>query len=258
MVAYRADDKRGWVAICQHAEVAFWRNAHALFEAGRSENSRILRPATVAHVARPQAREVLGESAVYSIEAGGMVASQSRVDALRTDRVDAALRQLDDPDAGEAVRHVLDVAGKTVAALNRSVEEYAVYCVQGGEAVRGKKGRQTKSSAKGEEASDEAKDLAKSLGAESAAWSQLGLAFDAFLRGLAQDIDVARCEFEAASRTTAWSCLQRALAAADASGASLKARALAERSLRLALAAVPRTDDRSTSPMPLEDKEERG
>jgi len=226
MVTYRRDEERGWVSIGINPERAFWRDAGALFEAGRGESAKYERPHAVALVTRPEALDALGTSRMYSVETFGIAAEKSRIDAVRVERIHAVARTLNDSDARSAVETSLEFAQGVVAALRGSLWVFARHALSPG-------GRDPDTK--------DIKGLVKSIGAEEAAWSALGVEFDGLMRDLADDPDAAATGFARRARAVARDVFQRATDRPDGSGRWLKARALAEHSLDKNLPRVPRT-----------------
>ncbi len=117
MVAYRRDEERGFVPLGLNPGRSFWRNANALFEATRGDAAQFDRPRTIDQAASREARAILGESSVYSVEVLGLSAEKSLVHFARAERVSAALRLFDDPDAREAVTEAIRLSEEAVGAL---------------------------------------------------------------------------------------------------------------------------------------------
>jgi CRISPR system Cascade subunit CasA len=220
MVAYRRDEKRGFVSLGLNPDRAFWRNANAFFEAGR-EGAGFARPKAIDQAIRREAEQVLGTGATYSLELYGLSAFQSKVDVVRAERVSAAVRFFDDDDARDVVKRALERAEKAVEALKTALRSYARHMLsQGSRAPEGK----------------DIGAFVTYLGAEPAVWSALGVAFDVFLRGLGGGVEIALASFVEETLLVVNQAFARAVASADGTARSLKARALAERSLREGLA----------------------
>jgi len=221
MVTYRADEKRGLVSMGMNPARAFWRDCHALFEvASETSASRFRRPLAIDLVARPAALDVLGNSAAYSVEVMGLAADQSKVEMVRIDRVHAHAKLFDDPGARDAIQHSLKRADTAVFALKNALRLYARHALSPG-------GR-----------NPDAKDVTAfvdSLGAESAAWSALGVAFAGFMRALEAGPDAAEAAFAEGIQTVVRDEFKRATARPETAARWLKARAIAERSLRISL-----------------------
>ena len=220
MVTYARDDKRGWRAITVDPVRAFWRSANALFETNRGDTARFVRPAAIALVTDPDALSLLGASRMYTVEVAGVSAFQSRVDSVQGDRVSAVARVFADPDARTAVDEALGVAEVAVKALRGAVFIFAKRALSAGD-----RDPDTK----------DVSSLAKSFGAEASAWSALGVEFDVFLRGLGEDADAALALFATRARAVAVDVFLLVTDRPDSTGRWLKARALAERTLRQGL-----------------------
>lgn len=216
MVAYRRDEKRGFVPLGLSANRAFWRNANALFEATRNDDTRFERPRTIDQAASREARTILGEASVYNVELLGLSAEKSLVHFARAERVCAALRLFDDPDCRDAVAEAIRLSEEAVGALRSALWVYGRYALSPGE-----RAPETK----------DISELVKSLGAEPAAWSALGVEFDVFLRTLDIEPTLAREQFERQLREIVHRRFLDAVSSSDAAGRGLKARALAQRRL---------------------------
>lgn len=222
MVTYKIDEKRGFLSVGINPNRAFWRDASAFFEAGRDEK-RFLRPKTIDQAATPEATAILGTTGVYSLEVHGLAADQSKLEVLRSERVCAAVRHFDDPDARNIVEKALEGSEQRVSALWAALRSYARHLLSQGDRM------------------PETKDisaLTRSLGSEEALWSALGVAFDVLLRGLDDDQDRALASFLAEATRLTRGAFASAIASAQGTARSLKARAIAERSLNLALQAL--------------------
>jgi CRISPR system Cascade subunit CasA len=218
MVCYRIDKKAGEVAIGLDPDRAFWRNANALFEASR--DGGFIRPKTIDHAAN--LKRVLGESTVYNVELFGIAAAKSRVDLVRAERIQAVLGLFDDPGARDAVNNMLDLAERAVGALQSALWAYARHALSPGERQPDTK---------------DVSSFVRSLSAEPAAWSELGVVFGDMLRHLADDPDAAVLEFQKRCHAIIEERFKLATASAPASR-WLKARAIAERKLRGALSSL--------------------
>jgi CRISPR-associated endonuclease/helicase Cas3 len=222
MVAYRADEKRGWVSLGLDPERAFWRDANVFFEAGTDDPKGVRRPLTVEQASTLKRKAALGRAAARSLELYGISAYQSLVYVVRAERVGAAVRHFADPDAGDVVKRALRAAEDSVDALQGALYSYARNMLSEGDR------------------NPEAKDVrafANSLGGAPAAWSALGLEFDRLLRGLDEpDKEAALDAFKRAARRVVAKTFEGAVAGADGTARSLKARAVAERSLQAKLA----------------------
>jgi hypothetical protein len=174
---------------------------------------------------------------VYSIEVLGLASNQSKVHFARVERVRAALRLLDDPDAREAVTEAIGFAERAVHALRTALQTYARYSLSAG--TRKPQGRDVST-------------LIRSLGAEPRAWSALGAEFDAFLRALEADITEAGRRFQGRGLTIIRERFHQAVSGADASGRGLQARARAERRLNQELWAL--TSSGGTESPPASDR----
>lgn len=223
MVAYRRHEKSGLLPVGIDIDRAFWRNASALFETARGDDSQFERPHAIDLVADHCAIDILGADAMYDIEVMGVAAEKSRIDAVRFERVQALARCFNDPDAGAAVREGLETSRKFVEALSAALFSYARSALAPGgrdpdrKAVRG---------------------LVESFGALPAAWSALGVAFEDFLRGLGDDPDTALAAFRGRADGAVKDVFRSATARPDTTGRWLKARALSERALYTSLASL--------------------
>jgi len=238
MVTYRADDKRGLVSLGMNPARAFWRDSDALFEVVRDGSApRFRRPLAIDLVARPEALAVLDNGAQYSVELMGMAVdprAASKVDLVRADRVHVHAKLFDDPNVRDAVQHALNRADDAVFALKNALRSYARHALSPGDR------------------NPDAKDISafvKSLGAENAAWSTLGIAFADFVFALEGDPDAAEAAFTARVRAVVHDEFQRATARTETASRWLKARAVAEQSLRISLSRL-RDAPRDAAPTP--------
>jgi len=227
MVTYRRDEKRGLLSVGINPARAFWRDAGALFEAGRGESRAYDRPKAIALVADPDALDVLGRGRRFSVEILGLSAEKSRVDAVRVERIHVAARSFNDATARTAVESSIAFAAKVADAIRSAVGVFAKKALSPGKRVP---------------KTEDIKGLVTSIGAEEALWSALGVDFDGFMRDLADDPDAAAERFERRALATARDVFNRAVDRPDSSGRWLKARAIAEESLTSKL---PRVHDRT-------------
>ena len=241
MVVYSIDKKRGIRSIGINPHRAFWRDANALFEVARGDDRHFERPKAIDLVASPEAQAVLGDQAMFTLDVLGLSAEKSRVDVVRAEHVRGTARLFADADAGNEVEHALDFADKSVRALRSALWLYAMRALSPGD-----RSPDTK----------DVRALVDSLGAEPAAWSALGVHFEAFLRALddllakAEDFDAARVEFERCCRRELVNRFGAATSTGEGSARWLKARALAERVLWRELPALSSVPEASP-PVPL-------
>ncbi len=215
MVSYRLDEKRGFLSIGIDPEKAFWRNADSLFEGGRSDGKKFRRPMTLDQMASPEALDVVGTSTVYTIGMFGLSAEKSRIDYTRAEQLAAAVGLFADPDAREAIEHALRFAEAAVRCLWAALSTFARESLP-------------RAGSDGREQREQRQDFVRSLGAQPAAWSALGAAFEAFVLGLSGDKDDARRRFEERTRQVVRKQFYEAVSSAMADGRTMKARALAE------------------------------
>lgn len=221
MVAYRRDEKRGWVPLSIDVNRAFWRDAGALFETMRAESAAYLRPRAIDQLGSIEAFEVFGTDAMYDVEVLGQHAEQSKVLAVRIERVQTRGRSFNDPDAGSAVREALRMASEFVRVLLDAVRLYARIALA-------PDGRDPDVGA--------VSALADATGARVAAWSALGLGFETFMRELSADPLAAVEGFKRRGREVTRVVFQEATSRADTSGRWLQAQASAEQRFNRELA----------------------
>jgi CRISPR system Cascade subunit CasA len=221
MVAYRLDDKRGRVSLGIDPDKAFWRNAHALFESAKSAGRRHIRPKTLDHIGSLEAQDVIGPRAAYQIEMIGIAAEKSRLDAVRSERVWTLARHLDSPDARGAIESILAAATASVGALRSALWTYARHLLSEGDR---------------DPATADVSNLVTSLHSEPALWAALGVEFDVAVRAFDRGFEEATAAFTRRAIHHAREALTRATSGAEDVSRSLKARALADRSLAIALA----------------------
>jgi CRISPR system Cascade subunit CasA len=221
MVAYRRHERLGLLPVGIDMDLAFWRNAGALFETVRGESAPFERPHAIDLVADPRAIEILGRTAMYEIDVMGIAAEKSRIDAARLERLQTLARCFNDPDAGAAVRECIEQCRRLVDALRESLFAYAKWALAPG-------GRDADTTA--------VRGLVDSFGALPAAWSALGVAFEEFLRGLGEHPDVAAEAFRARAIDVVKDVFRSATARPETTGRWLQARAIADRALHAKLA----------------------
>jgi len=217
MVAYRRDEERGWRAIEINPGRSFWRSANALYEASRGDAAWFHRPLAVDLVCNPDALDVLGASAMYSVEVTGISADKSSVEAVRVERVAALAKAFGDADARTAIDTALNTAENAVSSLRSALFVFAKRALSAGD-----RDPDTK----------DVSSLSRSFGGDAAAWSALGVDFDLFVRALGTDPDAAVSAFARRARAVVRDVFRRVTDRPDTSGRWLKARALAERTLR--------------------------
>lgn len=221
MVLHRVDKKRGYVPVSLNPRRAFWRDAHALFAATRGESSFLL-PRALGQVTQRPARALLGDTSLYMVEFAGQSSFQSSVDAAGREGIPVAIRELDDPDMESAVRAAVQLAENGVNALRVALWSYAAQLLAPGDR---------------RPATKDVADLVSSLGAESAAWHEIGGTFNTFMAALTHERpDRARLRYATHVPRIIRRRFEVATALCTASGAGLQARALGERRLNAELA----------------------
>jgi CRISPR system Cascade subunit CasA len=223
MMTYRLDEKRGFVPIGVDVDRAFWRDAGALFETARADSKAFERPQAIDLVADSKAIDLVGPDTLYDIEVLGIAGYQSRVDAVRVERVQTRAACLNDPDAGGAVRESLDLCSRLIKGLRGSLWSYARAALAPGEREPDKK---------------DVAHFVDSLGAEPAAWSALGVLFESFLKNLGDDPEEAAATFRHDAICAARHMFHGATAQAGSTGRWLKARTLAEASFHRSIASL--------------------
>lgn len=235
IVSYRLDDKRGFVSLGIDPERAFWRDATALFESAKSKGRSHVRPRTLDHIGSLEAQEVVGARAAYQIELHGLAAVKSRLDSVRVERVWVRAHYLEDPDVRDAVTKMLDVSNDAASALRSSLWTY---------------GRHMLSEGSRDPATADVGNLVRSMHSEPALWAALGVEFDRALRAFDDGTEAAVRRFVVQAVAHARAALQRATESADDTARSLKARAIAERSLESGLAPLRRLASQPTEGSP--------
>lgn len=233
MVTWLPDETRGLRPVAIKVTRSFWRDANALFEQGR-QGSSARRPHAIELVASVAARQVFGDLSV-DVEVMGFDSNQSLIDAVRVERVGTRARCFDDAEAATVVENALARAADYVSDLRSALWTYARNALAPG-------GRDPDTAA--------VSSLVRSFGADAQAWSGLGVTFDGFLRALGDDPDAALAAFDDRARAVVREVFQSATARPDTAARWLKARALADRSLRIGLASrkkllTPTKEERS-------------
>jgi CRISPR system Cascade subunit CasA len=234
MVTYRRDPKVGLIPIRINFERAFWRDANALFEATREDSPRdspsYQRPAALDQVGSAAARAHLPPETVFSVDMLGMHAKSGikwQVHTVRQESLTVKARLLSDPDARETVTEATRLSEQAVGTLMAALRTYAETLLPAGDPRRQR---------------EHADKLVRSLGAETAAWSALGVEFDVFLRKLGTDMAQAREHFGRRLRLIIEERFRDAVSRSDAAGRGLQARAVAERRLQEALSSLAPPD----------------
>lgn len=231
MVTYRADEKRGFVSIGVDLDKAFWRNADALFEAARGDGRLFQRPKTIDQIARPEARDILGESTMYRTNIFGLSAVRSRIDLVRAEHLDATVGLFSDPDAREAVEHEIRFAESAVKGLRSALYTFARHLLprSDGDAEEQQKERWAFVDSLCEV--PYRKERGRDHAELPAVWSTLGIAFEAFLLALDSNKDAARRGFEDGVGQSVRESFEEAISSAMSDGSAIKARAMAEAEL---------------------------
>ncbi|MBL8602066.1 MAG: type I-E CRISPR-associated protein Cse1/CasA [Myxococcales bacterium] len=216
MVTYHRHEKFGLLPVGIDVDRGFWREANALFESARGENAPFERPRALDLVSKSEVLEVLGRDTLFDVEVLGIAAEKSRVDAVRAERVQTLARCFNDSDARAAVDGALNLSRNLVSALRGALWVYARHALAPG-------GRDPDTNA--------VRGLVDSLGADTAAWSALGVVFEKLLRGLGDDPDAAAMRFEVDALRAVHAVFQSATARPETTARWLKARALAAKAL---------------------------
>lgn len=169
MVAWVIDDKTGARAVRIDTGRAFWRNSHALFEGAASHGKRHRRPATLAQLARSEARKVFPVEQRFHIDVLGMATkkqNQAAIEVERWDRLSTTASLLADPDAADEVRGGIEIAESVHMALRQGLWSFAAGALSPGER---------------EPSKDDVSRLLDSLGYAAEYWSAAESAFSAFL-----------------------------------------------------------------------------
>lgn len=222
MFSYQRKEKLGFVGVEVNESKAFWRDAHVFFEA--LGEGKAVRPKALEQVAQIDVEELLG-TGPFSIEIYGVSSDsgKSPLGMLRAERLVAALSSLNDPAAGDVVRRALYAAEEGVKVLLGSLRTYARHQLS-----EGSRQPETK----------DVSALVKSFNAEPSVWSTLGVHFLQLVADLKIQPEDALTAFLDTSRASLLGAFKEATSQADSTARSLKARALAERTLRIELSRI--------------------
>lgn len=214
MAAYRLDPKRGILPIGLRVGRAFWRDSHALFRTRDQQST--LRPKTLDQLASLVVEDAVPAAAPFRLDVVGVAANKSRIDLVRVEALRSLGHMLADPAVGETIRHIIALAESLVAAMEKALWNYATKLLSMGDRPPDK---------------GDVKNLVKSLGAASSAWSALGERYFELLDRLIEGRADAPEQFE---RDAAKDIRALAIGAMSGSATSprwLKARAVGETSL---------------------------
>ncbi len=231
-VTYERNEKQGFRPIAIRADRAFWRDANALFEATRKGQPRFWRPLAIDLVAPGAGESPFGDGAAYAVEAFGQdTGSGAKVEAdcVRQESLSVKGRLLADPNAREAVEHVLRFSDGAIRTLRLALYEFAKLVLP-------------MSDDEGKDSRKERWSFVRRSGAETGSWAALGAVFESFLRDLGDDMDDARQRFEDGTRKIVRERFEDALSAELSDGRALRARAAAEERLAQGLARLDSTD----------------
>ncbi len=236
-VTYVLSRQGGYQPIRIKTDRAFWRDSNALFETQRDQSSQFSRPHAIGLVAPGEGPAPFGEGAAYTLDILGQDAESGiKVDihCVRHESLTVKGRLFGNPDTREAVEHVLHLAEEAVEHLRASLYTFARHVLP-------------RSDSENKEQREERRALVKSLGAEPAVWSTLGMEFEAFLQRFDYDDDGARRGFEEGVRRAIRKSFDNSISRATSDARTIKAQALAEMQLQRALAALSGTETAATA-----------
>lgn len=224
MIAWRVDEKYGYLPLGFDADRAFWRDSHALFQAAQ-EVKDVRRPRALDQLAQREVRDVIPLERRFTLDLFGMRGDRASIRLVRAESVPVRAKLLSDPDLGASIRENLAVAEQAAAALRQAVGQLASCALAPGSRSPDKK---------------DIRNLVDSLGAERRFWAGVRAAFDEYLRLVADDEQEARLRFTHCLRNEARDRFDQASAALGTSARVLKGAALASRSLDYNLPSLPK------------------
>jgi hypothetical protein len=221
MVAYKKSEEFGWVPIGNDTKRAFWRDSGALFQA-TLDSDTVRCPLTVSQIADPAVATLLGKDASVDICAYGEQAERgvkAVLNAIRVEGVWTRVAWLKNPDMFDTIHRAISRADEAIKILSKTISLYGFYLIPEVEPKR----------------QEMARGFEQSMNIKPAAWSAIGVAFHDFLRDLDSTPEGALDRFVGSVILVVRTTFEHATATANSTARSLKARALAERSLNEAL-----------------------
>lgn len=222
MLAYRADKKRGLVAIDLSEDRAVWRDCHALVRRVGADRARP--PAAVSQLARAELRSVMAGHRQLVLDVIGMRGDQAKIRLAKHERLSVPATLLEDPERLAVIGQATGLAEEVGMRLASAIRDAAKIALAPG-------GRKPDE--------EDVRKLAQSVGAERSYWAALAVPFDQFLDELAlTDPDSALTGFWRHVSGAARESLRLATDALGAGAAKLHGAAVAERGLAIALQKV--------------------
>lgn len=231
MIAWRIDEKYGYLPVGFDANRAFWRDAHALFQSAQQVKD-VRRPQALEQLARRDLRDLLPFERRFTLDLLGMRGDRASILLVRAERVPIEAKLLSDPDLGASIRENLGLAEQTASALRQAVWQLASHALAPGSRSPDK---------------NDIRKLADSLGTERRFWAGARAAFDDYLRLLADNEPEARLRFTRCLRNEARDRFLHGCAALGTSARVLKGAALASHSLAYNLPSLPTNEPMEAS-----------
>lgn len=187
MMAYRADPKRGMVAIRIEAERAVWRDSHVLLQAANAEHAA-RRARTLDQLVRDELVDLVPTARRFHLDIGGIRTDQAKILLARLECLPVSAQVLADPESGSAIEEALQHSEMVASALRKAVWVLARYAISSGDR---------------EPAADDVRALVDSLGVAPKYWGALGPSFNEFMAGLVSGDDQSLDRFLSEVRRTA-------------------------------------------------------
>jgi len=228
MVAWVSNEKTGWRAVRIDSGKSFWRNSHALFEGLEHDGEEHRRPATLAQIAKSEARTVFAPERRFTLDVLGIATDNAVIEVERWDRLVSSASLLADPDAADEVRGGVEVAEKMFDALRQNLRSFARHAVAPGNRE------------------PDAEDVRKMLDGLAFApeyWNACEAAFSRYLERLScGEGETGRMELQVRVRDIAESAFNRSVRALGEHGRMIRAVALASSRFRAQMASLLATN----------------
>lgn len=227
------DPKRGREAIRIDPDRHLWRDATALFQASDPQGDH-RRPVVCSQIAALVEEDVLDRADLFMLEVYGLASSQAVIEIWRAERMPLPARLLSDTERVEVVTTALRFATDVMTALRKSASDLARHMLSPGKRDPDKK---------------DVRSLVDRFNVAGRYWSELGGLVDRFLRdvGESNDPEAVLAAWKRSAKRAARRSLDAAAEQAGTQARAFQARAHAERSLLIALAAL---SDAPVTPTP--------